>query len=222
ESVFARGGAARDLEVDGGLAERAGGDGVQHPAAQAFQVQAADADRFQAVRQPAEVLVRQPRPPLVDAQHLVHRVAEEEAAVERGDLGLRQGHQFAVEVREGRGLIHELLGVGVAAPASRVSWRDDGTGGAGRRRVNLVPRPTSLSTAMAPPWASMILRVVASPSPLPPCLVEKNGWNTRARTSGVIPRPVSIRLRQTVGGGRWLFAGGERRLCGPPATGDGP
>jgi hypothetical protein len=38
---------------------------------------------------------------------------------------------------------------------------------AGRRTVNLLPNPTTLSAAMVPPWASTISLVMASPSPAP-------------------------------------------------------
>ena len=38
----------------------------------------------------------------------------------------------------------------------------------GRVKVNLVPLPSSLETAIWPPWATTISRAMASPNPAPP------------------------------------------------------
>ena len=50
-----------------------------------------------------------------------------------------------------------------------------GGGTRGRRRVKVAPRRGALSAVMVPPWASAILRTMASPSPVPLVLVVKNG-----------------------------------------------
>src|SRR2546421_388890 len=72
-----------------------------------------------------------------------------------------------------------------------------GVSAPGRRIVNFVPRPGSLSTSIVPPWASTIRFVVGRPNPLPPGLVVTNGRNTFAAWSAVMPMPVSIRSRRT-------------------------
>jgi hypothetical protein len=54
---------------------------------------------------------------------------------------------------------------------------ESSTGGAGNSTVMVVPCPTVLSTAMLPPMLSTIMKLTASPSPvpLPGSLVVKNG-----------------------------------------------
>ena len=62
---------------------------------------------------------------------------------------------------------------------------------------NVLPRPSSLSTPMAPPIISASCLEIASPSPVPPYfrVVElsacENDSNSRARASGAMPIPVS-------------------------------
>ncbi len=59
------------------------------------------------------------------------------------------------------------------------------------------PRPGADSTQMRPACSSMILREIARPRPVPPLVrvVEpsscRNSSNTRSRSSGAIPGPVS-------------------------------
>ena len=57
----------------------------------------------------------------------------------------------------------------------------------------------------------MILRVVGKPRPLPPARVEKNASKIRARTSSVIPTPVSITSSRTHGPCRRVV-----RISSPP------
>ncbi len=68
---------------------------------------------------------------------------------------------------------------------------------AGRRTVNTEPLPGSLATVTSPPIMRASLRVMASPSPVPPkrCAVEASAWvnssNSFACCSAVMPMPVS-------------------------------
>src|SRR5215467_362201 len=67
----------------------------------------------------------------------------------------------------------------------------------GRRTVNTEPVPGSLFTVTSPPIMRASLRVMASPSPVPPkrCAVAASAWlnssNSFACCSGVMPMPVS-------------------------------
>src|SRR5712692_6682202 len=54
-----------------------------------------------------------------------------------------------------------------------------------------VPWPTRLCTVSVPPWRSTTERAIDMPSPVPSVFVVKNGSNARARTSSVMPAPVS-------------------------------
>src|SRR5260370_1178298 len=54
-----------------------------------------------------------------------------------------------------------------------------------------VPWPTRLCTVSVPPWRSTTERAIDMPSPVPSVFVVKNGSNARARTSSVMPTPVS-------------------------------
>jgi hypothetical protein len=56
-----------------------------------------------------------------------------------------------------------------------------------------VPRPTSLATVIVPPKPVTMRWQIDSPRPVPTPtgLVVKNGVNSRARTSGGMPVPVS-------------------------------
>jgi hypothetical protein len=64
----------------------------------------------------------------------------------------------------------------------------------GNVTVNTDPRPGSLSAAIVPEKSSSIIFfIVARPIPIPfdASFVVKNGSNTRARTAGVMPHPLS-------------------------------
>jgi hypothetical protein len=50
----------------------------------------------------------------------------------------------------------------------------------GRRMEKVEPLWGSLVTRIEPPWCLMIWLVMDRPSPVPPGLVVKNGWNNRA------------------------------------------
>ena len=60
------------------------------------------------------------------------------------------------------------------------------------------PPPARFSADSWPPWASTIVREIASPIPMPPCLVVKNGSKICFRTSGRIPGPLSETLSSAV------------------------
>ena len=64
-------------------------------------------------------------------------------------------------------------------------------GAAGSRTAKVVPRPSSLWHRMVPPCSSTTCNVNASPSPVPPSLVEKKGSKILSSCSGGIPGPVS-------------------------------
>ncbi len=74
------------------------------------------------------------------------------------------------------------------ARACVLDKRAGAIGSASRKRV---PPPSRGSHVTAPPCASTIWRVIASPSPVPSPFVEKNGSKTRARMSSAIPPPRS-------------------------------
>ena len=63
---------------------------------------------------------------------------------------------------------------------------------------NVVPRPGSLSTPIAPPMASQRRLEIASPRPVPPYrrVVEasacENGWNSLGCAAAGMPMPVSV------------------------------
>src|SRR5262249_41892470 len=65
------------------------------------------------------------------------------------------------------------------------------------RTMNRLPPPELLSTSTFPPIAAVARRAIASPRPTPPATdslsrgERKNGSNTRGRSSGVIPQPLS-------------------------------
>ena len=70
---------------------------------------------------------------------------------------------------------------------------------------NVLPCPGSLSTPISPPNAVTICRLIARPSPVPPYsrVVEEspceNDSNSRERTSGWIPAPVSVTSTRSTG-----------------------
>src|SRR5262245_11556091 len=144
--------AASDLDINRRLQERPGGDRLKHPPAKALQVHAANPNRFQAASQTLEMLVHEPRPPLVEAQHLIHRVAEEKPPVERRNLDFAQRQLLTVQIG--------------------YRFHDSYLSMIGSRIVNFEPRPSSLCSSMVPPCASMMRRVVGRPRPLPPVFVE--------------------------------------------------
>src|SRR5262249_31736414 len=73
----------------------------------------------------------------------------------------------------------------------------------GSRTVNTEPLPGSLVTVTSPPIMRASLRVMASPSPVPPkfCAVAASAWlnssNSFACCSGVMPMPVSETANST-------------------------
>ena len=71
------------------------------------EIDALDADRLEAARQPLEVLLFEVRLAAVDAHHLVDRVAEEEAAIQGGDLDVVERHELTVQV--GQAVHRKLL-----------------------------------------------------------------------------------------------------------------
>ena len=98
-----------------------------------------------------------------------------------------------------------------AAPLRR---RDRRRPRAAGRRVNVVPRPGSLSTEMWPPLCFTMPYTVESPSPVPlPCsLVVKNGSKRCARVSASMPTPGVAHLEQHVGPGPRVAPARGRRL----------
>ncbi len=70
-------------------------------------------------------------------------------------------------------------------------WPDASSAAAGRRTVNVAPRPGRLSAPIVPPWSATIEREIERPRPWPLSLVVKNGWKSRRATSSVNPTPVS-------------------------------
>jgi len=73
--------------------------------------------------------------------------------------------------------------------ADPICGQDD----AGSTTRNVVPLPSSLSTAISPPMPAAMSRLIASPSPVPAsvALVVKNGSKMFARSPGAIPLPLS-------------------------------
>ena len=72
-----------------------------------------------------------------------------------------------------------------------------GSGDLGRWMWKVVPRPSSLSTAMCPLLCLMIFCTKVSPKPVPrpTDLVVKKGSKILSITSGLMPRPVSLTAR---------------------------
>ena len=76
----------------------------------------------------------------------------------------------------------------------------------GRVTVNVVPRPSALSTPIVPPCRRTRSRTSASPIPVPSCVRERaprtrwNRSNTRGSSSSGIPAPVSRTARTTCRG----------------------
>ena len=92
------------------------------------------------------------------------------------------------------------VGEGLAPPSAGEASLAPTPGSAARGRVNqkLLPRPTSDSTPMDPPWSSTRRRAIARPRPEPPnsrvvprsaC---RNSSKMMARASGAMPMPVSL------------------------------
>src|SRR5436305_9402512 len=89
-------------------------------------------------------------------------------------------------------------------PTNRCSDRARQDGATpGRRTVKTEPLPSSLVTVTSPPIMRASLRVMASPSPVPPnfCAVEASAWlnssNSFACCSAVMPMPVSETANST-------------------------
>src|SRR5207244_10302696 len=71
----------------------------------------------------------------------------------------------------------------------------------GNTMAKVVPWFNRVWNRSAPPCFSTIRAAMASPSPVPPSLVLKNGSNRRRSTSGGMPLPVSSTSRMTAGSG---------------------
>src|SRR5882672_362369 len=143
-------------------------------------------------------LLRRQRGPLLASQlgkaedrvkrgpHFVGHAGEELAPGARRRFGpVVRGLEFPDEIESRLGqAARRSPGVG----SSGTEPPTEGASAAGcdpatrKRRRNVVPRPSSLSTRISPPWARMIPNVTARPSPvpLPGGLVVKNGSKIRA------------------------------------------
>src|SRR2546428_500078 len=75
----------------------------------------------------------------------------------------------------------------------RIYWQSV-SGRMGRVMVKVEPQPTSLTTWSLPPCASTILRLAASPNPVPRTDLVKSGEKIFSRFSVSIPFPVSAML----------------------------
>ncbi len=85
--------------------------------------------------------------------------------------------------------------------------------GTGRLTTKVVPRPSALSTSIAPPWRFTMPQTTARPSPLPWApLVLKKGSNTRRRVSSDMPQPPSSARTTT-----WPPSVAVRKVNRPPA-----
>ena len=83
----------------------------------------------------------------------------------------------------------------------------------GKEILNVVPRPSSLSTSMEPLCLLTMPKLTARPIPVPAFpLVVKKGSNKRDFTSGGIPVPVSVTVRIT----RSLVSCALIRISPPP------
>src|SRR5690606_23449891 len=115
--------------------------------------------------------------PLVD---LPHRRGDERLPT---DIGEKMGGDISpvtwmpeCQVRIARGPAHARGGT---------------AGAAGRKTRKVEPWFGRLSTCSAPRWLRTMPRTGARPSPRPVNLVVKKGSKMRARTSGVMPLPLS-------------------------------
>ena len=61
----------------------------------------------------------------------------------------------------------------------------------------VVPRPGSDCTDSVPPCAATMVRLIESPSPMPPGLVVKKGWKMRASVCSSMPHPESVTSMHT-------------------------
>ena len=68
------------------------------------------------------------------------------------------------------------------------------------RRVNTAPPAGPFAAAKVPPWASAIRETMASPKPVPACLVVKNGSKIRGRSASDSPGPLSATLSSMASG----------------------
>ena len=78
-------------------------------------------------------------------------------------------------------------------PCFHPAWREHlGLAGGKLQRKRRSAVPDSLSTVMVPSCFSMMVRVMASPRPVPRCLVVKNGEKIFGEIArAAIPTPVS-------------------------------
>ena len=107
------------------------------------------------------------------AQHVGHRLAGPGVVVD---------HQHAAG--RGRRSMGESQPSGSLLGRANRVWKGNGN-------VNTAPPWGPLAAATVPPWASAIRETMASPSPVPPCLVVKKGSKIRGRTSSGRPGPLS-------------------------------
>src|SRR5262249_44838678 len=98
EGMGARRCPARDLNVNDCFVEGPGRDGLMHSRPQPLDVDAINLYCMEASLQPPEVLLLKPRASLVNAQHLVDRIDEKKAAIERRYPYLGQRHALAINV----------------------------------------------------------------------------------------------------------------------------
>ena len=63
---------------------------------------------------------------------------------------------------------------------------------AGNLTTTVVPPSRWLSTAIVPPFNSMLRLAIGNPSPVPVVFVEKYGSNALASASPSMPAPVSL------------------------------
>src|SRR6185369_5963665 len=95
--------AARDLDVERLVARMVGEEvlGDLQPLVDGMRV--VEADLVHGALQALEVLAAAQHRAVVDGNHLVHAVAEDEPAVEGGDVDLVDGQELTVEVGDGGG-----------------------------------------------------------------------------------------------------------------------
>lgn len=83
-----------------------------------------DAHLLQAAIQARRLLRKTERPPAIDRHHLVHAVAQEDAAAQHADLGVVDGGVRTVQITgQGRQLGHAPI---IAAPIFCHGWQGDG------------------------------------------------------------------------------------------------
>src|SRR4030095_12209383 len=145
-----------------------------------------------------------------EAVHSGHPYVKQDAAIFRVLRGLQEGvARFISAYLESHGLEHEA---DAAADCDIIVDQVDDllTRSAhfwpralGNVNRKMVPRSGPFSNQMRPPWASMIVRQIESPIPIPDVFDVTNGWNNWAATSSLIPDPLSwmLTVKNPVGPG---------------------